>query len=60
MHERTPETYWLAFLGYALALLVLLSGGYLHWVPRVFPLWVLMISGYILHANLKLAPGPNL
>jgi hypothetical protein len=29
---------WLAFLGYALALLLLLSIGYLYWVPVVFPL----------------------
>jgi hypothetical protein len=43
---------WMAFLGYALALLLLLSTGYFYWVPLVFPLWVLLISGYILLANL--------
>ena len=43
---------WMAFLGYALALLLFLSIGYLYWVPPVFPLWVLLISGYILLANL--------
>jgi len=43
---------WMALLGYALALLLLLSTGYFYWVPLVFPLWVLLISGYILLANL--------
>ena len=44
---------WMAWLGYTLALLLLLSLGYLYWVPLIFPLWVLLISGYILIANLK-------
>ncbi len=44
---------WMAFLGYALALLLLLSIGYLNWVPLVLPLWVLLISIHILLANLK-------
>jgi len=43
---------WMAFLGYALALLLLLSTGYFYWVPLVFPLWVLLVSCYILLANL--------
>ena len=43
---------WMAFLGYALALLLLLSTGYFYWVPLVFPLWVLLVSCYILFANL--------
>jgi len=49
---------WMALLGYALALLLLLSLGYLLWIMLVFPLWVLLISVYILLANLK--PGPTL
>lgn len=48
---------WMAFVGYALALLLLLSTGYLSWPPLVFPLWVLMISVYILLANLKSVPA---
>ena len=44
---------WMAFLGYALALLLLLSIGHLAWVPLVFPLWALLISVYILLANLR-------
>ena len=44
---------WMALLGYALAVLLLLSTGYLYWVPLVFPLWVLLISIHILLSNLK-------
>ena len=51
---------WMALLGYALALLLLLSVGYVHWVPLVFPLWVLLISGYILVANLRPEPASDL
>lgn len=43
---------WMAFLGYALALLLLLSIGLLPWVSLLFPLWVLLISIHILLANL--------
>ena len=51
---------WMAFLGYALALLLLLSIGYLHWIPLVLPLWVLLISAHILLANLKANPASDL
>jgi hypothetical protein len=44
---------WMAFLGLALALFLLLSLGYFSWAALVFPLWVLLISVYILLANLK-------
>jgi hypothetical protein len=47
---------WMAFVGYGLALLLLLSIGYLYWAPLVFPLWVLLISVHILLANLKPKP----
>ena len=39
---------WVAFLGYALALMLLLSIGYFNWILLVLPLWVLLVSGYIL------------
>jgi hypothetical protein len=42
---------WIAFLGYALALFLLLSIGRFGWAPLVFPLWTLMISVYVLLAN---------
>lgn len=43
---------WMAFLGYVLALILLLSVGTIEWIPLVFPLWVLLISAYILTENL--------
>ncbi len=45
----------MAFLGYVLALGLLLGAGVLYWSPLVFPLWALMISVYILLANLRAA-----
>ena len=39
---------WMAFLGYALALLLLLSIGLIAWIAMVFPSWVLLISGHFL------------
>jgi hypothetical protein len=44
---------WIAFLGYALALFLLFSGRYIEWILMVFPLWVLLISIYILIDNLR-------
>src|SRR5271165_136220 len=43
----TPR--WIAFLGFACALFLLLSGRYIEWILLVFPLWVLLISIYIEH-----------
>jgi hypothetical protein len=51
---------WMALLGYGLALLLLLSIGYLSWAPLVFPLWVLLISIHILLANLRPKPASDL
>jgi hypothetical protein len=39
---------WMAFLGWPLALLLLLSIGTIAWVPMVFPLWVFLLSIRIL------------
>jgi hypothetical protein len=50
---------WMAFLGYALALLLLLGSGSLYWAPLVFPLWVLLISVHILLANLRPEPASD-
>jgi hypothetical protein len=44
---------WMAYLGLALAVLLLLSTGTLYWAPLIFPLWVLLISVHILVANLR-------
>ena len=46
----TPR--WSAFLGFACALLLLLSGRHTDWAFIVFPLWVLLVSIYILIENL--------
>ena len=48
---------WMAILGLALALFLILSLGFLYWAPLVFPLWVLRISVYILMANLGRSKG---
>jgi hypothetical protein len=44
---------WMAILGYALALVLLLSLGYSLWVSLVFPLWIFLISVEILIANFR-------
>jgi len=44
---------WMAFLGYALGLFLLLSIGRFGWAPLVFPLWTLVISVYVLFANFR-------
>ena len=45
----TPR--WIAILGYALALLILFGSRYISWTVLAFPLWVLLISVYILIDN---------
>ena len=47
---------WIAFLGYAFALFLLLSGRYIEWILMLFSLWVLLVSIYILIDNLRRAP----
>ena len=51
---------WMAFCGYALALWLLLSSGFLYWIPLVFPRWVLLISVHVLLANLRPRPLSDL
>jgi hypothetical protein len=50
----TPR--WMALLGYALALLLLLSISHVSWAILVFPLWILLISVYILIENYRRGP----
>jgi len=47
---------WMALLGYAFALFLLLSGRYIEWILMLFPMWVLLISFYILIDNLRRPP----
>jgi len=51
-----PSTCSAAFLGYAFALFLLLSGRYIEWILMLFPMWVLLISIYILIDNLRGPP----
>jgi hypothetical protein len=44
---------WMAYLGMLLALVLLLTITLIPIAPLLFPLWVLLISVYILLANLK-------
>jgi MFS family permease len=44
---------WIACLGFVLALSLVLSSGYIAWILVVFPLWVLLVSLYILVDNLR-------
>jgi hypothetical protein len=49
---------WMVLLGYALALLLLLSIGFVSWISLVFPLWTLLISVYILIENFRRKAAP--
>ena len=53
---------WMAFVGFALALILLVGSYYIAWSVVVLPLWVLLISVHILLDNLRgtaeTAPGP--
>jgi hypothetical protein len=49
---------WMVFLGYALALFLLLSIGFVSWISLVFPLWTLLISVYILIENFRRKAAP--
>jgi hypothetical protein len=44
---------WLGWFGYALAAILLLSITYREWMFMLFPLWVLMLSVYILVQNYR-------
>jgi hypothetical protein len=44
---------WIAYLGFLLALLILIGSYYISWSFAVLPVWVLLISLYILMDNLR-------
>jgi len=51
---RTQVTaLWIALLGYASAVLLLIGSSYFDWVLFVFPCWVLLVSVYVLIDNLR-------
>lgn len=47
---------WIAWLGYALAVLLVVGSSYIALSVIVFPIWVLLLSGHILLFNLR-RPG---
>ena len=47
---------WFAFASYALAVSLLFGSYYLTWSFLMFPLWMLLISGWILKGNGQVAP----
>jgi hypothetical protein len=50
---------WLAGIGYGLALTILFGSYYIGWSFVVFPLWVLLTSGYILLDNTRRTARPG-
>ena len=44
---------WLAFLGYAIAALLLVAVYFVVWVALLFPIWVLVLSLEILVADFR-------
>ncbi|MCK4963224.1 MAG: hypothetical protein KAS19_12090, partial [Anaerolineales bacterium] len=44
---------WVALSTYALALVLLVSVGFLPWMTDIFPAWVLLTSAYILFLNYR-------
>jgi hypothetical protein len=44
---------WIAFLGYALGAMLVLSIGIIAWISLVFPVWVFVVSAAILLENLS-------
>ena len=48
--------HWLAFVGFAVGLVLLLVITDFAWIALLFPLWVLLVSTYILIADLRERP----
>ena len=50
---------WMVYLGYALALVMLLTITDFAWIALVFPSWVLLVSAYILVTNSRQGEFPT-
>ena len=50
---------WITLPGYALAALLLLSSRFADWLPLAFPLWVFVLSTYILIDNMRKTKPPG-
>jgi len=44
---------WVAVLGYTLALVLLLSASYKIWLALAFPLWVMLVSNWIIRSSVR-------
>ena len=51
---------WIVLIGYAATVVLLLVIGNWKWIVLVFPLWMLLVSSYILLAELRSRPAPVL
>lgn len=51
----TPR--WMALVGYGCALALLIIISHVSWISLLFPVWVLLVSLYILVENLRSKPG---
>ncbi|MGH7120154.1 MAG: hypothetical protein ACREFP_14385, partial [Acetobacteraceae bacterium] len=50
---------WIAMLGYASALALIIASGFSDWLLFVFPAWVLLVSVYILLDNIRQQAPPE-
>jgi len=50
---------WMAFLGYVLACILLVGSYYLSWSFAVLPIWVSLVSIYVLIDNLRQPIGSS-
>lgn len=50
---------WLAWLGYAMSIVVLFGSSFVTWSFLLFPLWVLLASAYFFIDNIRWLPGPK-
>lgn len=50
---------WIAVVGFAVALILMLSSRSNDWVVLIFPIWVLLVSLYILFDTLRATPAPR-
>src|ERR1700740_1757772 len=44
---------WVAILGYTLALVLLLSASYKIWLALAFPLWVILVSNWMIRSSVR-------
>jgi hypothetical protein len=44
---------WVAILGYTLALVLLLSASYEIWLALAFPLWVMLVSNWMIRSSVR-------